>query len=195
MSLQPRIVIPPAFACVVAADLDRGIGRDGGLPWSRLRGDMEHFKQITSATRSVPVQPSTAVKGPGNAINAVVMGRRTWDSIPHRYRPLRGRLNIVVSGALRTLPSPALLANSLTAALAIATDAGVESIYVIGGGRLFEEAIRHPRCHFIYYTRVEGRFAADTFFPPFEDVFVREEISKARDESGIVYQIELWQRP
>ncbi|KAI0480868.1 dihydrofolate reductase-like domain-containing protein [Xylariaceae sp. FL0804] len=79
-----------------------GIGLGGGLPWTGLRREMAYFARVTK--RLPPgVQPP--------ALNAVVMGRKTWDSIPPRFRPLRGRLNIVVSrshddAAAATHPHP-----------------------------------------------------------------------------------------
>jgi len=69
---------------VVATERSRGIGKDGGLPW-KLPGDMAYFKALTSTTRD------------GKRVNAVVMGRKTWDSIPDKFRPLPGRLNVVLS--------------------------------------------------------------------------------------------------
>ena len=78
-------IAPPSYACVFAADEAGGIGRDNDLPWPRLPGDLAFFARITTETRDPAKQ------------NAVIMGRRTWDSIPPKYRPLPGRRNIVVS--------------------------------------------------------------------------------------------------
>ena len=72
------------FQLVVAATRKLGIGKGGTMPW-RLPGDMAYFKALTSAT----VDPSKA--------NAVVMGRKTWESIPIKFRPLRGRVNVVLT--------------------------------------------------------------------------------------------------
>ena len=69
---------------VVAATRALGIGKDGKLPW-HLPGEMAFFKELTSKT-------SDAGKH-----NAVVMGRRTWESLPPKFRPLPGRLNVVLS--------------------------------------------------------------------------------------------------
>ena len=76
--------MPIRFDIVVAADEQRGIGKDNDLPW-HLPGDLTHFKRTT--TRAVAEGMS----------NAVVMGRKTWESVPPRYRPLKNRVNVVLS--------------------------------------------------------------------------------------------------
>ncbi|KLU87864.1 dihydrofolate reductase [Magnaporthiopsis poae ATCC 64411] len=82
---------------IVAATRTMGIGRAGTLPWTGLKREMAYFARVTK--RAPPTSP------PG-AINAVVMGRKTWDSIPPRFRPLRGRLNVVLSRSF-TAAAPA----------------------------------------------------------------------------------------
>jgi dihydrofolate reductase/thymidylate synthase len=83
--------MPPgrAFQLVVAAARNMGIGKDGGMPWN-LPGDMAYFKDLTSRTRDAAKE------------NAVIMGRRTWESIPARFRPLKGRINVVLSRCAAT---------------------------------------------------------------------------------------------
>lgn len=76
---------PGGLQLVVAASKNGlGIGKDGTMPW-KLPGDMAYFKELTSRTRDAAKQ------------NAVIMGRKTWESIPDKFRPLKGRLNIVLS--------------------------------------------------------------------------------------------------
>ncbi|GBF94660.1 bifunctional dihydrofolate reductase-thymidylate synthase [Raphidocelis subcapitata] len=74
------------FQIVVAVTQSWGIGKDGGMPW-KLSGDLAYFRQLTSRT----ADPAKR--------NAVIMGRKTWESIPERHRPLPGRLNIVLTRA------------------------------------------------------------------------------------------------
>lgn len=76
------------LAMVAAMSLTNGIGKDGGLPW-RLKGEMAYFRKVTS---QVPEDEKHA-----GARNAVIMGRKTWASIPPKFRPLSGRLNVVIS--------------------------------------------------------------------------------------------------
>lgn len=180
--MHATVVPPPAFTCVLAADEARGIGRGNDLPWPRLAGDIAHFKAITCGVRE-----------PGRR-NAVIMGRRTWDSLTPRYQPLSGRLNVVVSRGTPALPDGVLLAASLDDAIEAATAADVETIHLVGGGQLYAQAVVHPGCHVIYYTRIAARFEVDTHIPPFEDDFVLEEQDPPRTDGGVTYTIERWRR-
>jgi len=74
----------PFKVVVAATEKSKGIGKEGRLPW-RIKEEMEHFKQTTLQTTEEGVQ------------NAVIMGKNTWLSIPKKYRPLAGRLNVVLS--------------------------------------------------------------------------------------------------
>ncbi len=102
---------------------------DGALPW-KLPGDMAYFKQLTSETRD----PSKC--------NVCIMGRKTWESIPERFRPLAGRENIVLSrdpGRVRGCDQAALVMPSLDSALAFVAErkARYETVFVIGGGQIY----------------------------------------------------------
>lgn len=149
------------FDLVVAMDLNSGIGKEGGLPW-HLPADLKHFKQLTTTTRS----PSQK--------NAVIMGRKTWDSIPEKFRPLPNRINAVISrNKDLILPSGVLRGDSLESVLnQLSTMTNeVESIFVIGGAQIFDQAIRHPGCRKIYVTQIFKKFDCDTFFPPLHAVW------------------------
>lgn len=164
---------------VVAADDDGGIARDGDLPW-HLPGDLRHFAELT--------------RGPEGEKNAVIMGRVTWESIPDRFRPLPGRLNIVLSRrADLPLPEGVLLAANLDAAVAqVGPD--IARIFVVGGSQIYALALERPDCRHIFLTRVHGRFDCDVFFPAFEDRFERAEVLSRGSEGGIDYEIERWER-
>ncbi len=182
------------FDLVVAMDDDRGIGVGGALPW-RIQGDMAHFKRLTQATES-PAR-----------INAVLMGRKTWDSIPARFRPLAGRCNVVLSrNPELALPRGVERAASLDEALSLVREkraAGqIETLFVIGGGAVYAEALARPECRRLYVTRVHKRYACDTVFPELKPAFVRSEVLFRGHDTGpdgdidydIDYDIELWQR-
>ena len=170
---------------VVAADLDRGIARDGVIPW-RLPGDVRHFKQLTTATADPARQ------------NAVIMGRATWESLPARFRPLPDRRNVVLSRQERLdLPAGVLHARDLDQALrALAgVTPGIERVFVIGGSQVYAAALARPDCRHVHYTRVAARFDCDTFFPAFEDRFRRTAVLLETEEAGVPYRIEVWTGP
>lgn len=149
-----------AFTIVVAATTNGfGIGRKGDLPW-KIPEDMAFFKRVTT----------TAV---ANKSNAVIMGRRTYESIPHKFRPLSDRVNVVLSRDADVrqkldLPDSVLVAASLEEAIGLLStlENKVHDVFVIGGGTVYREALSHPLCHKIHLTEVMNDFPdVDTFFP------------------------------
>ncbi|HZJ65144.1 MAG TPA: dihydrofolate reductase [Kofleriaceae bacterium] len=162
---------------VLAADLDWGIGKNNGLPWPKLRGDLQHFKRITS----------TASEGRRNAI---VMGRKTWESKEVVGKPLPNRLNVVVSHSALAVPAGVICARSIDEALAVE---GVETIFVVGGAVLICAVIERSDLRHVYLTRIEQRFACDVRMP---DLDARGFVRTAWDgectaeEYGVRYRIE-----
>jgi dihydrofolate reductase len=130
------------------------IGRDGGLPW-RLKSDLKLFKATTLG-------------------KPVIMGRKTWDSLPKR--PLPGRMNIVLTRDGSFEPEGAVVCERFEEAVSIAReqaeDDGAEEVCVIGGAALFALAL--PKARRMYLTEVEANVAGDVIFPPFEEADWRE---------------------
>lgn len=158
-------------------DQNRGIGREGKLPW-RLKRDLQYFKEITTRTRDKSKR------------NAVIMGRKTWDSLPAQFCPLPNRVNVVVTrNKDLELPQGVLRAESLDQALELLTKGAlsntVEDVYVIGGAQIFQQAIVRQECRKIYLTQILHSFDCDTFFPPFTDHFQHEASSPRYVENGI----------
>lgn len=167
------------FDIVVAADLEWGIGKDSGLPWPKLSGDLQHFKRVTSACSE-------------GKRNAIVMGRKTWDSKEVAGRPLPRRLNIVISRSAMTVPAGVLAARSLDEALAAVTD-DVETTFVVGGAQIFREAFEHAALRYVYLTRVEGRFGCDVMIPDLDArgfVAVPWDGAMVGEDNGVRYRIE-----
>jgi len=164
------------FAIIVAIDQKGGIGKDGDLAW-KLSADLKYFKKTTI--------------GAGN--NAVIMGRKTWDSIPAKFRPLAGRLNVVISRQ-PDLPLPAgvKLANSLTSALELCQ--ACEQSFVIGGGTIYAEALQHSDCNQVYLTAVHATFDCDTFFDADQNQWQLIEESEKFCESELEFSFCLYQR-
>jgi dihydrofolate reductase len=129
----------------IVAAVARGgvIGRDGGLPW-RLPEDLARFRDLTAG-------------------HAVVMGRRTWDSLPDRFRPLPDRRNVVLTRSPSWLDG-AERAGSLEEALALL--AAEERVFVIGGGAIFAEAL--PLADDLHLTEIDLDVDGDAYFPDWD---------------------------
>ena len=155
-----------SFAIVAAIDSARGLGRDGDLVW-HLPGDLRFFRDLTSRTNN-------ALKS-----NVILMGRLTWESIPERFRPLPDRTNVVITRqGDYPLPEDVPRASSFEDGLAIANGrADVESVFVVGGGQIYREAIVHPLCAQVFLTHVEGDFGCDVFFPELPAGFEQQSLS------------------
>lgn len=170
-----------SFDVVVAADLDWGIGKTNALPWPKLKGDMAHFRRITSAS------------GPGK-LNAIIMGRKTWISSEMNGQPLPKRLNVVITRtAALAVPKGVIVATSLDAALHAAHGPNVENIFVIGGAEILREAFTHRDLRWVYLTRVDGHFQCEVEIPNLDVLgFTKTEWDgeSAGEDSGIKYRIE-----
>lgn len=172
----------PNFHIVVAMDLDRGIGKNGGLPW-KLSGDLKNFRELT-----------TRVATPDRK-NAVIMGRKTWESIPEKRRPLPDRINVVLTRRDDyVVPSAVVKASSLEEALEKLQALPVERCFVIGGGEIFGLAVDDERCDCIYQTEVGSRFECDTFFPGFEARFTLVSAPVLNCEGELAYTFNTYRR-
>ncbi|XP_059460744.1 putative bifunctional dihydrofolate reductase-thymidylate synthase [Corylus avellana] len=147
------------FQVVVAATHEMGIGKDGKLPW-KLPSDLKFFKELTMTTSD-----------PGKK-NAVVMGRKTWESIPLEYRPLPVRLNVVLtrSGSFDIATAEnVVICGSIPSALKLLAESpyssSIEKVFVIGGGQILREALNAPQCAAIHITEIETSIECDTFIP------------------------------
>jgi dihydrofolate reductase/thymidylate synthase len=183
------------FSIVVAATAKKGaIGMNKGLPWQDLKGDMEFFRALTSDTTSMEKR------------NAVIMGRTTFENIPAKFRPLPGRLNIVLSSRDDTKAEieaehhGVRVASSLAEALAYVsapeTQSAIESVFVVGGAEVYREARKLANLETIYLTRIFREFeGADAFFDPIStEDFQEESASELREDSDIWYQFVKYRR-
>ena len=167
------------FDIVVALDINFGIGKNGLLPWN-LPGDMRHFKDITGRSQSLLKK------------NAVIMGRKTWEVLPDKFRPLPGRVNLVLTHNKKlSFPQGVLKAENLDSALMILSSTKyrdlIETVFVIGGAQVYQEAIKHPRCRKIYVTQIQSEFECETFFPPIPPRFKQVSQSSHCIENSLEY--------
>ncbi len=171
------------FSIIVAVDNKRGIGKNGKLPWHIPR-ELQHFAKTTRTTKNLALQ------------NAVIIGRKSWDSIPDKFRPLPGRLNIVLTqNSGLAFPPGVLRAASLDEALSLAKKHNAEHCFVIGGAKVFEEALRHAQCAELLVTEVMGDFACDTFFPAIDPAqFKKNTASDTFQDQGIEFRFVRYER-
>lgn len=169
------------FSIIVAVDEKMGIGIKNDLPW-HLSADLKHFATITK-------------DAPTGKQNAVIMGRRTWESLPEKYRPLKGRVNVVLSRKEYTASDSGLVAHSLEDALQKLSDLfSIHKIFVIGGAQLFSEAVQYGAFAELYITRVLHTFPCDVFFPAIPASFKKVEESLVHKEQEIQFRFERWER-
>ena len=154
---------------LVAAVAANGVIGDGGkLPW-RLPEDLKHFKALTLG-------------------HPVIMGRKTWESLG---KPLPGRENIVVTRAAGYDAPGASVASSLDGALALC--AGEPTVFVIGGGELYAEAL--PVADGLVLTEIQRDYAGDARFPPYDRAAWRETQRKPQTGAdGLRFDFVLYER-
>jgi len=157
------------IAIVVAHSANRVIGRDGDLPW-HLPADLKRFRELTTG-------------------GAVVMGRKTYESLPDPYRPLPDRRNIVLS----TDPAYRVEGAEVMPSLEVALEACDGECFVVGGGATYEQALAHSDC--VYATEVEAAVEGDTVFPPLPDAEWRcVERGEPLRENGYTFSFKRYER-
>jgi dihydrofolate reductase len=134
---------------VTAMDEEGGIGKAGGIPWHSKR-DFRWFRLLTSTKDDK-----------GNQ-SAVIMGKTTWKSLG--YKPLPNRINIVLTHDPQVPMEGAYGFDSLPKALDFAKGK-TESVFVIGGAKVYREALEMDIVDELFITRIQGRFECDTKFP------------------------------
>ncbi|XP_078077257.1 dihydrofolate reductase [Mustelus asterias] len=180
---------PKPLRIIAAADSNMGIGICGNLPW-HLPNEYKYFlSKMTSV--SAAGKKNLVIWGKGSAI-------KDCSSLPNCY-------GVVLSRTLSSVPKNAnYLCRDLLSAIDLALlpplSEEIETIWVIGGVKPFEEAMKHPACDRIYLTNIMATFNTDTFFPEFDrDAFklldeFPEVPSEIQEENGIRYKFQVFQR-
>lgn len=131
---------------IAAMGNDRVIGKDNDIPWY-LPDDVRHFKSTTSN-------------------HHVIMGRKNWESLPSKFRPLPDRTNIIITRQSDYAATGALMVSNLKGALDIAKWKGDREAFVIGGGEIYQMAIEIADR--IYLTEINQTFCGQVTFPEFD---------------------------
>ena len=179
-----------------------GIGKEGSIPWF-LKKDLKHFREITNGMGSATCDSNSST-------NIVIMGRKTWESIPNNKRPLKNRLNIVLTrnkdypinefNSNSKEDNEVLTCSSLENAFEYIKGGNNENykhnvnVFIIGGESLYREAIEKELVDCLYITEVytkdnKGFLDCDTFFPKFDEkVFKLTSISAFNEENEVYFR-------
>ena len=136
---------------IVAISKNRVIGKDNDLIW-HLPNDTKFFKKTTQG-------------------HHVIMGRKNFESIPHKFRPLPNRVNIIITRKDDYIAKDCLVVNSIDQALDIARQNGDDEPFIIGGGEIYKLALQLGVVDRIYLTEIYHSFNGDTFFPKLESTW------------------------
>ncbi len=147
------------------------IGKDNQMPW-HLPEDLAHFKRVTLG------QP-------------VVMGRKTWDSLPARFRPLPGRLNIVVTRQTDWQADGALRATSIEDAMRLCADA--PDAWIMGGAEIYRQA--EPLASTAVVTEINADFEGDAFAPELGDTWQEIRRESHVGAGGLIFSFVTYQHP
>jgi dihydrofolate reductase len=168
---RPAHPARPVVSLIAAVARNGAIGRNNGLLW-RESEDQKHFRRVTMGC-------------------PVIMGRKTWDSLPDRFRPLPGRRNIVLTRDAAWHAEGADAAASIEAALVLA--AGAPKVFVIGGAQAYAMAL--PAADELVLTEIDADLPGDTFFPPWDrSRFACESGEQRQDQNGIAYSFNTYTR-
>ena len=130
---------------IVAVSANGVIGKDNDLIW-HLPRDMKFFKDTT--------------KG-----HHVIMGRKNFESIPHKFKPLPNRTNVIITRQSDYIAEDCIVVNSVEESIEVAKKNGDEEPFIIGGGQIYKIALENNLIERIYLTRIHHNFEGDTFFP------------------------------
>ena len=136
------------ISLIVAMDNERGIGRNNDLMW-HLPKDMRFFRETTLD-------------------HIVIMGRKNYDSIPQKYRPLDRRENVILSRNKSFQAQNCKVYHSLNDAVESFKNEKERKVFIIGGGQIYKEALDLDILSEMYITEVNSTYGADTFFPCFD---------------------------
>ena len=143
-----------SFNIIVAVDEKNGIGKENTIPW-KCKSDMKYFRETTLKTKKEGLK------------NIIVMGRKTYKSLP--IKPLPNRINIILSSTTKQedYPEDVILMSKLDDVLKYYNihKKVLDKIWIIGGSKLYEDAYNHSVCRDIHITKIEGDYECDVRFP------------------------------
>lgn len=148
------------YKLIAAMSSERGIGKNGALPW-RIKEDLAHFSKMT--------------KGQGN--NAVIMGRKTWESLNGKL--LVGRDNLILSSTI--IKDDCVNGNSIKTFDTLSSidsyidQRSYDEVWVIGGGEIYKKYLQSDKVDTCFITVIKKEYDCDTYFPPLSEMWTNTE--------------------
>jgi dihydrofolate reductase len=168
--MMSAVAQSPGFVLIAAVARHGVIGVNNALPW-HLPEDLQHFKALTTG-------------------HTVIMGRKTWESLPVRFRPLPGRQNVVLTRTPEYPAPGAIVVDSLAAAQKVGAGG---TAYIIGGAELYAQAL--ALAERLEITEIDAEFPGDAYFPVIDPAVWREVARQpGRVADGLAYAFVTYQR-
>lgn len=165
------------ISIIAAVAKNKVIGKDNDLIW-HLPKDMAFFKETTQN-------------------HWVIMGRKNFESIPHKFRPLPNRTNVVVTRQKDYKAEDCIVVNSIQEALDLAQKEQQEEVFIIGGGQIYSQALEENLVNKMYITHIDKPHEGDAFFPEVDYSkwnVISEEFHAKDDKHEVDFVITLYER-
>lgn len=173
------------FSIILAVDNENGIGKCWDLAWY-IPEDMKYFKDTTTKTKSEKKQ------------NALIMWRKTWESIPEKYRPFKNRKNFILSRNYENMTMNEQWAyqfSNIDACLEfIESQQDIEEVFVIWGSQIYNQCLTHPQFKTAYITRIYEKYHCDVFFDGLPSWFELRTRSKKKQHEGVEFEFSVYKK-
>ncbi len=176
------------FSIILASDSKNWIWKENTLSW-KISEDIKYFKKITKTTKDLAKH------------NAVIMWRKTWDSIPWKFRPLSDRINCILSRTLKyedmgsKIDNFVLHFNNFNHCLEeLEKKENIESIFLVWWWSLYNQFINHTNLDKIYLTKIEWDFECDIFFDWIPNNFIIESYTDTMEENWIKFSFWVYKK-
>lgn len=176
------------ISIILASDSDGWIWRNNNLAWN-IPLDIKYFKDTTSNTKDLAKH------------NAVIMWRKTWESIPSKFRPLKNRINCILSRTLKVESKESkindftLYFNSIDSCLEeLRNKDNLENIFIIWWASLYNQILKYDKLSKIYLTKVFWSYDCDVFFDWIPDNFQMTSESELKQDNWIEFKFQIWER-
>lgn len=176
------------ISLILAVDEKNWLWKNNKLAWS-LSSDLKYFKNITSSTKDLW------------KLNAVVMWKNTWESIPEKFRPLPNRVNCILSKTIKfesiksKIDDFVIYFNSIESCIEeLNKKANLESIFVIWWANIYNQFLNHKNLDKIYLTKVYWDYWCDVFFSWIPENFILESESELLEENSIKFKFLVYKK-